>query len=153
MIGLLQRVSNAQVTVANEVIGRIERGILVFVGVERGDDEDSAERLLKRLFEYRVFPDSQERMNLSVRDISGHVMLVPQFTLAADTNKGSRAGFQTAAPPVDAQRVFEHMMVAARKGKLRVEFGRFGADMQVSLVNDGPVTFSLKAAPRVKPQP
>lgn len=153
MIGLLQRVSNAQVTVANEVIGRIERGILVFVGVERGDDEDSAERLLKRLFEYRVFPDSQERMNLSVRDISGHVMLVPQFTLAANTNKGSRAGFQTAAPPVDAQRVFEHMMVVARKGKLRVEFGRFGADMQVSLVNDGPVTFSLKAAPRVKPQP
>lgn len=153
MIGLLQRVSNAQVTVANEVISRIERGILVFVGVERGDDEDSAERLLKRLFEYRVFPDSQERMNLSVRDISGHVMLVPQFTLAADTNKGSRAGFQTAAPPVDAQRVFEHMMVVARKGKLRVEFGRFGADMQVSLVNDGPVTFSLKATPRVMPQP
>lgn len=145
MIGLLQRVSHAQVTVANETIGRIERGILVFVGVERGDDENSVARLLKRLLEYRVFPDAQDRMNLSVLDIAGHVMLVPQFTLAADTNKGTRAGFQTAAPPVEAQHLFEHIVALARNGSLRVESGRFGADMHVALVNDGPVTFLLKS--------
>ena len=144
MIGLLQRVTRASVSVEGECIGEIGRGILVLVGVQKGDDEKRAERLLERLLGYRVFPDQAGRMNLSLRDIGGGLLLVPQFTLAADTRKGTRAGFSTAAPPEEGRRLFAHLLDAARRAHGEVASGRFGADMQVALVNDGPVTFWLE---------
>ena len=144
MIGLLQRVSTAQVQVDDAVIGAIGRGVLVFVGVERDDTEAQAERLLERLLNYRVFADADGRMNLSVRDIAGGLLLVPQFTLAADTKKGTRASFTPAAAPAVGQRLFAHLLVHARQAHAHVAAGRFGADMQVALVNDGPVTFWLQ---------
>ena len=145
MIGLLQRVTRASVSVEGECIGEIGRGILVLVGVQKGDDEKRAERLLERLLGYRVFPDQAGRMNLSLRDIGGGLLLVPQFTLAADTRKGTRAGFSTAAPPEEGRRLFEHLLDAARQAHGKVASGRFGADMQVALVIDGPVTFWLES--------
>jgi len=145
MIGLLQRVTRASVTVEGEVVGEIGRGILVLVGVQKGDDERRADRLLERLLGYRVFPDESGRMNRSLRDIGGGLLLVPQFTLAADTRKGTRAGFSTAAPPEEGRRLFEHLLVQARARYPDVASGRFGADMQVALVNDGPVTFWLES--------
>lgn len=144
MIGLLQRVSSARVSVQGEVIGAIGRGILVLVGVQRGDTEARAERLLERLLGYRVFPDEQGRMNLSLRDIKGGLLLVPQFTLAADTRKGTRASFTPAAPPEEGRRLFDHLVQQARLAYPDVATGRFGADMQVELINDGPVTFWLE---------
>jgi D-aminoacyl-tRNA deacylase len=144
MIGLLQRVSEARVVVAGETVGAIERGLLVLVGVQRGDDEARAERLLERLLGYRVFPDAQDRMNLSLRDIDGGLLLVPQFTLAADTRKGTRASFTSAAPPDEGKRLFDHLVERARAAHPRVTTGRFGADMQVGLINEGPVTFWLE---------
>lgn len=151
MIGLLQRVSGAQVTVAGECVGQIERGILVLIGVERGDREANADRLLQRLLEYRVFPDTLGRMNLNVREISGGLLLVPQFTLAANTSKGTRAGFQTAAPPAEADRLFDYLVTQARTSYKHLQTGRFGADMQVALTNDGPVTFWLRVPPKTPP--
>ena len=145
MIGLLQRVNEAAVSVDGRTIGRIGRGILVLVGVQRGDDEPRAGRLLERLLGYRVFPDAEGRMNRSVRDISGGLLLVPQFTLAADTRKGTRASFTPAAPPDEGRRLFELLVTRARAAHPGVATGEFGADMQVSLVNDGPVTFWLEA--------
>ena len=145
MIGLLQRVNEAAVSVDGRTIGRIGRGILVLVGVQRGDDEPRAGRLLERLLGYRVFPDAEGRMNRSVRDISGGLLLVPQFTLAADTRKGTRASFTPAAPPDEGRRLFELLVTRARAAHPVVATGEFGADMQVSLVNDGPVTFWLEA--------
>ncbi len=145
MIGLLQRVTHASVSVDGECIGEIHRGILVLVGVQKGDDERRAGRLLERLLGYRVFPDGTGRMNLSLRDIGGGLLLVPQFTLAADTRKGTRAGFSTAAPPEEGRRLFEYLLDAARQAHPDVASGRFGADMQVALVNDGPVTFWLES--------
>lgn len=144
MIGLLQRVSTASVAVDGEVIGTIDRGLLVLVGVQPGDDEARAERLLERLLGYRVFPDADDRMNLSLRDIDGGLLLVPQFTLAADTRKGTRPSFTSAAPPEQGRNLFEHLVAAARAAHGAVATGRFGADMQVSLTNDGPVTFWLQ---------
>jgi len=144
VIGLLQRVSRARVTVDDEVVGAIDRGLLVLVGVQRGDTEARAERLLERLLGYRVFPDAEERMNLSLRDIDGGLLLVPQFTLAADTRKGTRPGFSSAAPPEEGRRLFELLLDRARAAHPAVQCGRFGADMQVELVNDGPVTFWLE---------
>ena len=144
MIGLLQRVREARVVVAGETVGAIERGLLVLVGVQRGDDAARAERLLERLLGYRVFPDAQDRMNLSLRDIDGGLLLVPQFTLAADTRKGTRASFTSAAPPDEGERLFDHLVARARTAHPRVATGRFGADMQVGLTNDGPVTFWLE---------
>lgn len=143
MIGLLQRVREARVEVAGDTVGSIGRGLLVLVGVEQADGEAQAERLLERLLGYRVFPDAEGRMNLSLRDIGGGLLLVPQFTLAADTRKGTRASFAPAAPAEHGRRLFEHLVEAARRAHAPVETGRFGADMQVSLVNDGPVTFWL----------
>lgn len=146
MIGLLQRVSEAQVDVDGETIGAIGRGLLVFVGVEKGDDESNVHRLLGRLLGYRVFPDAEGRMNLSLRDLDplqGGLLLVPQFTLAADTRKGTRASFASAAAPADGQRLFELLCAQAAHAWPRVAAGRFGANMQVRLVNDGPVTFWL----------
>ena len=144
MIGLLQRVSEARVDVAGEAVGVIERGLLVLVGVQKGDDERRSDRLLERLLGYRVFPDAADRMNLSLRDIGGGLLLVPQFTLAADTRKGTRASFTSAAPPEEGRRLFDYLVEGARTGHGLVQTGRFGADMRVSLVNDGPVTFWLE---------
>lgn len=148
MIGLLQRVSEARVTVAGETVGAIGRGILVLVGVERGDTEAQAARLAERLLAYRVFPDASGRMGRSVAEVGGGVLLVPQFTLAADTRKGTRASFTPAADPETGRRLFEALAAAVRARHAgEVATGRFGADMQVALVNDGPVTFWLRAAP------
>ncbi|MBK1694633.1 D-tyrosyl-tRNA(Tyr) deacylase [Chromatium weissei] len=144
MIGLLQRVTRAEVTVNDETVGAIERGLLVLIGVQRGDTEARAERLLARLLSYRVFPDAAERMNRSVQDINGGLLLVPQFTLAANTQRGTRASFTTAAAPADGQRLFDYLVNQAVAAHSPVATGRFGADMQVALVNDGPVTFWLE---------
>ncbi len=144
MIGLLQRVSEARVDVAGRPVGAIGRGLLVLVAVERGDTEAGAERLLERLLGYRVFPDDAGKMNRSVSDIGGGLLLVPQFTLAADTDKGTRPSFTPAADPATGQRLFEYLVRLARAAHVRAEAGVFGADMQVSLTNDGPVTFWLR---------
>jgi len=142
--GLLQRVSEARVEVAGEVVGAIDQGLLVLVGVEPQDDRASADRLLHRLLNYRVFADAEGRMNCSVQDVQGGLLLVSQFTLAADTRKGLRPGFSTAAPPQQAEALFDYLLAQARTAWPRVETGRFGADMQVHLVNDGPVTILLE---------
>lgn len=145
MIGLLQRVSSARVEVGGSRVGEIRAGLLVLVGVQRGDSEARAERLLERLLGYRVFPDAAGRMSLSLRDTGGGLLLVPQFTLAADTRKGTRASFTLAAPPAEGQRLFDHLVARARDAHTPVGVGVFGADMRVSLTNEGPVTFWLEA--------
>lgn len=147
MIGLLQRVSKAKVEIGTETVGVIGRGLMVLIGVERGDTERESERLVERLTGYRVFPDSARRMNLSVTDIGGGLLLVPQFTLPADTRKGTRPSLSNAAPPDVGQRLFDHVVSRARALHPVVETGRFGARMQVTLTNDGPVTFTLRVAP------
>ena len=147
MIGLLQRVSTASVSVGRDLVGRIDRGLLIFVGIQRGDSELEADRLLERLLTYRVFADAEGRMNRSVQDVGGGVLLVSQFTLAADTRKGTRPGFSPAADPEIGRRLFEYMVSRARERHSTVETGVFGANMQVSLVNDGPVTFWLEVTP------
>ncbi len=144
MIGLLQRVSEAAVRVDGEVVGEIGRGLLVLVGVQKDDNERRADRLLQRLLGYRVFPDDSGRMNRSLTDIRGGLLLVPQFTLPADTRKGTRPGFSTAASPEEGKRLFHYFLHQARQQYPYVSSGCFGADMQVSLVNDGPVTFWLQ---------
>jgi D-tyrosyl-tRNA(Tyr) deacylase len=152
MIGLLQRVDGASVEVDGREIARIGRGLLVLVGVERGDDEAVADRLLDRLTSYRVFGDAAGRMNLSLSDTGLGLLLVPQFTLAADTAKGLRPGFSRAALPADAERLFGYMAKRAEKHLPGAQTGRFGAHMRVSLVNDGPVTFWIRAAPHEAPE-
>lgn len=144
MIGLIQRVNSAKVEVAGEVIGEVGRGLLVLVGVQKEDDERKAERLLERILGYRIFPDAEDRMNLSLTDIQGGLLLVSQFTLAADTHKGMRPGFSTAAPPAEGERLYDYLVAKAEQAHPIVQTGSFGADMQVSLVNDGPVTFWLE---------
>lgn len=144
MIGLLQRVSGARVSVAGEVVGSIGRGLLVLVGVEREDSEAQVERLLERILTYRVFPDAEGKMNLGLRDIGGGLLLVPQFTLAADTHKGTRPSFAPAARPQRGLHLFDYLLQRAWETHPDVQSGRFGADMQVSLTNDGPVTFWLR---------
>ena len=145
MIGLLQRVGEASVTVEQELIGRIGRGLLVLVGVQRDDAERDAARLAERILGYRVFPDTEGRMNRSLADEHGGLLLVPQFTLAADTRKGTRASFTRAATPETGERLFDLLVQHCRNGLETVETGRFGANMQVALVNDGPVTFWLES--------
>jgi D-tyrosyl-tRNA(Tyr) deacylase len=147
MIALLQRVSRADVLVAGERIAEIGRGLLTLVGIERADGEREADRLLERLLGYRVFADEDGKMNRSVREVEGGLLLVPQFTLAADTGKGTRPGFSTAAAPADGERLFDYFVGRAREAHPRVATGRFGADMQVTLINDGPVTFWLQVKP------
>jgi len=147
MIGLLQRVTSASVSVDGQIIGEIGRGLLVLVGVQRGDTLSQAVRLLERLLAYRVFPDDQGRMNLDLRQIDGGLLLVPQFTLAADTRRGNRPGFSRAAAPADGSALFDTLVTLARDSWPKVGCGRFGADMQVALVNDGPVTFWLEVSP------
>jgi len=148
MIGLLQRVTDAQVSVHGSVVGRIGAGLLVLLAVEPADTEAQADRLVERLVGYRVFEDAEERMNLSLADTGGGLLLVPQFTLAANTGKGMRPSFTGAAPPELGQRLFDYAVSRARSllGD-RVATGRFGAHMQVSLTNDGPVTFWLQTSP------
>jgi len=146
MIALIQRVTAAEVRVAGQPVAAIPRGILAFIGVRREDDAASATRLLERLLAYRIFPDEDGRMNLSLKDIEGGLLLVPQFTLAADTKKGTRAGFSTAAAPELARALFGQLLERAREAYPHVSAGVFGADMQVSLTNDGPVTFWLETA-------
>jgi len=147
MIGLLQRVSSAKVEIGGEVVGAIGRGLMVLVGVERGDTEREGDRLIERLIGYRVFSDADRKLNLSVADIGGGLLLVPQFTLPADTRKGARPSLSRAAPPDIGRRRFEHLVVRARASHPVVETGRFGANMQVTLTNDGPITFTLRVAP------
>ena len=143
MIGLLQRVSEASVHIDGELLGCIDQGLLVFVGIERKDTKAIAARLLERILGYRVFADDSGRMNLSVRDVEGGLLLVPQFTLTADTKKGTRPGFSRGAPPKQAEKLFLYCVEYATSVHNIVESGQFGADMQVTLTNDGPVTFTL----------
>lgn len=141
---LIQRVTRASVTVDGATVGAIEQGLLVLVGIESGDDRAAVERMAERILGYRVFPDDTGRMNRSVRDIGGGVLLVSQFTLAADTRKGTRASFSCAAAPEVARGLYEHLVEFVRARHPDVATGRFAADMQVALVNDGPVTFLLE---------
>ena len=148
MIALIQRVSAARVTVDGNTRGEIAAGLLGLIGVERGDGAPQGARLLERLLDFRVFADDAGRMNRSLRDVRGGLLLVPQFTLAADTSSGNRPGFSTAAAPAVARTLFEQLIAAARAAYPHVVAGEFGAHMQVSLTNDGPVTFWLEASPK-----
>lgn len=147
MIGLLQRVTEARVVVDGRTVGSITAGLMILVCAERGDSEAEADRLLERLLNYRIFSDAEGRMNLSLRDVGGAMLLVPQFTLAADTRKGNRPSFTPAAPPDEGRRLFDYLLARARQAHATVESGEFGADMKVSLTNDGPVTIWLQVAP------
>lgn len=153
MIGLIQRVDKAHVEVSGEVIGSIQRGLMALIGIERRDTETEAARLVERILTYRVFPDDGGKMNRSLGDIDGGLLLVPQFTLAADTRKGSRPSFTPAAAPEDGKRLFNRVVEEAKRACRRVGTGRFGAEMKVTLVNDGPVTFWLQVTPPAAPPP
>jgi D-tyrosyl-tRNA(Tyr) deacylase len=143
MIALIQRVTHAAVDVDGQRIGSIDAGLLALVAVEPGDDEARFQRMAERLLGYRIFSDPQDRMNLSLAEVGGGLLLVPQFTLAADTDKGMRPSFTRAAPPEEGRRGFERVLAICRERHARVESGQFGAHMMVSLCNDGPVTFRL----------
>lgn len=145
MIGLLQRVSNAAVLVDDTQVAAIDAGLLVLVGIQKDDTKQRAKKLLERLLYYRVFADEQGKMNLSLNDCGAGLLLVPQFTLAADTSRGRRPGFQSAADPVTAKQLFEYLCEEAKSRFSNTKVGVFGADMQVQLNNDGPVTFWLES--------
>ncbi|WP_447530318.1 D-aminoacyl-tRNA deacylase [Vreelandella sp. TE19] len=145
MKALIQRVKNADVSVEGESVGAIEQGLLALVGVERGDSETDADKLLHKLLHYRVFSDLEGKMNDNLQQAEGGLLLVSQFTLAADTRKGLRPGFSSAAAPEEGERLFDYLVGKAKAAWPNVETGRFGADMQVALVNDGPVTFMLES--------
>jgi D-aminoacyl-tRNA deacylase len=144
MIALIQRVTSASVRVEGRTIGAIDAGLLALIGVVQGDDGARADRLLQRLLDYRAFADAAGRMNLSLRQVTGGLLLVPQFTLAADTDRGNRASFTRAAAPAEAAALFEYLLGQARQAHAPVAAGQFGAHMQVSLINDGPVTYWLE---------
>ena len=144
MIALLQRVNHAGVTVSGNEIARIDRGLLVFIAFERGDTLEKSRKMFDRIMRYRVFGDENGRMNLSVRDTGGRVLLVSQFTLAAETSRGNRPGFEPAMPPEEAREFYEDLVSYARITEPDTAFGEFGADMKVALENDGPVTFLLR---------
>jgi len=144
LIALLQRVRSARVDVNNQNIAVIEQGLLVFAGFEQNDDEAICEKMLARLLNYRIFADADDKMNLSLLDIKGDLLIVPQFTLVADTKKGRRPSFAKAAPPELGQRLFNNFVSLANNTPLKIQSGQFGADMQVHLHNDGPATFILK---------
>ena len=146
MLTILQRVTMAKVTVNDQEIGRIHTGIMALLAVEKDDSEKEAQRLLERILNYRMFADADGRMNLSLRDINGGLLLIPQFTLAADTNSGNRPSFTPAAAPEKGKRLFDYIQKLASSIYSPVAFGQFGADMQVMLVNDGPVTFMLRVS-------
>ena len=145
MISIIQRVTEAKVTVNLQDIGKIDTGILALVAVEKNDSAKEAERLLERILNYRIFVDEQDKMNLSLRDINGGLLVVPQFTLAANTDKGNRPSFTSAAPPEHGRQMFSYLQQLAINIYPTVQFGEFGADMQVALINNGPVTFTLRA--------
>jgi len=140
---LIQRVSFARVVVDDDVVGEIDRGILLFLGIEKHDDPAKADRLLKKALAYRIFPDGDDKMNLSLQDIGGGLLVVSQFTLAADTQKGLRPSFSSAATPIDGENLYNHFVTQATSLHRNVKTGQFGADMKISLLNDGPVTFLL----------
>lgn len=144
MLTVIQRVTTAKVSVNHRIIGEINTGILALVAIEKEDNEKTAQRLLERILSYRIFADNNDRMNLSLKNIQGGLLLVPQFTLAADTDKGNRPSFASAAAPEKGLQLFSYLQTLATATYPHVEFGEFGADMQVSLVNDGPVTFTLR---------
>jgi len=143
MKALIQRVQQAQVQVNDKTVGKIQQGILAFIGVEKNDDEECARKLLKKIVGYRIFSDISGKMNLSLDDIKGELLLVSQFTLVADTQKGLRPGFSLAADPTLSKDLYHYMIKQAQTTSLRIQTGVFAADMQVSLINDGPVTFNL----------
>lgn len=144
MISIIQRVSQAKVSVDGVDIGTIDQGIMALVAVEKADGKPQADRLLERILNYRIFADANDKMNLSLRDIEGGLLIVPQFTLAADTRKGNRPSFTSAAPPEMGRELFGYFQHQASALYPRCQFGQFGADMKVALVNDGPVTFTLQ---------
>ena len=144
MIALIQRVTNAQVEVNQRTIGQINQGILALIGVEKNDEKENADKLLKRLLAYRVFSDQNDKMNLSLTDVNGGLLLVPQFTLAASTDKGLRPSFSSAAPPDKGEELFNYFVEQAKQTYSNIQMGEFGADMKVNLCNDGPVTFWLQ---------
>ena len=144
MVGLLQRVKNASVTVNDQVIGAVGKGLLVLVCAEKGDSEEQCEKLAKKVLAYRIFEDENGKMNKSVSDIGGEILIVSQFTLAADTAKGLRPSFTPAADPETGKRLYEHFIERVRESGLKTQTGQFGANMQVALINDGPVTIWLK---------
>ena len=150
MMALLQRVTSARVVVEAECVGAIENGLLVFVGVEKGDTRSQADRLTERILGYRIFSDADGKMNRSLTDIAGGLLLVPQFTLPADTRKGMRPSFTPAAPPEAGEALFSYLVEHTQKQHPATHTGRFGAHMQVHLINDGPVTFMLRVAPQEK---
>lgn len=145
MLGLIQRVSRACVTSAGESLGAIDNGILLLLGAEKDDNREVADKLLAKVLAYRIFPDDSGKMNLSLRDTGGGLLVVSQFTLAADTNRGLRPSFSSALAPAEAETLVEYFIAQAKAMHSPVACGRFGADMQVTLVNDGPVTFMLRA--------
>ena len=145
MLGLIQRVSSASVVIDHETVGEIDQGILLLLGVQKHDVMGSADKLLRKVLNYRMFSDPEGKMNLSLSDINGGLLIVSQFTLAADTKKGLRPSFSSAAPPEQAENLYNHFVSHASQQHLKVQNGRFGADMQVYLVNDGPVTFMLES--------
>jgi len=144
MIALIQRVQHANVVVEGETIAAVDGGMLVFIGIEKNDTEEKAQRLLERVLNYRIFPDNEDKMNLSLKDSQGDLLLVPQFTLAAYTQKGNRPSFSSAATPEQGEKLFDYFVAQAKQSDLNVATGQFGADMKVSLLNDGPVTFWLQ---------
>jgi D-tyrosyl-tRNA(Tyr) deacylase len=144
MKALIQRVSSAKVEVKSDIIGEIDHGLLVFIGIEKYDELAEADKMIKRLLSYRIFYDDDDKMNLSVSDVKGGVLLVSQFTLVADTSSGTRPGFSTAKPPKEAEELYNYFVHQMQKAHDTVATGMFGADMQVSLTNDGPVTFLLE---------
>lgn len=145
MLGLIQRVSQAAVKIDGEVSGKIDRGLLLLLGVQKGDDEEKARKLLHKVTHYRIFPDADGKMNLNLQQAGGQLLVVSQFTLAADTRKGLRPGFSNAAHPELGESLYDYFVEQARSQLGEVATGRFGADMKVSLINDGPVTFMLES--------
>jgi D-tyrosyl-tRNA(Tyr) deacylase len=144
MKALLQRVSSSKVEVEGKVVGQINKGLLVFIGIEKQDDTICADKMINKILSYRVFSDSNDKMNLSIRDINGDLLIVSQFTLAAETKSGTRAGFSTAMPPTEAENLYNYFLEKTKSMGTITESGIFGANMKVSLVNDGPVTFLLE---------
>lgn len=144
MLGLIQRVKKASVTVDNEIVGEIQQGILLLLGIQKNDTEDTADKLIDKILAYRIFSDENNKMNCNVQQIAGGVLVVSQFTLAADTKKGLRPSFSSAAPPAQAEALYDYFVTQMRSKHPQVATGIFAADMQVSLVNDGPVTFMLE---------
>ena len=145
MKALIQRVASSMVEVDDKIVGQIDSGLLVFVGIEKQDDLLNADKMIERIISYRVFSDPDGKMNLNLKDIGGSILIVSQFTLAADTKNGTRAGFSTAMPPIQAESIYDYIVEKIKALKIDTQCGIFGADMKVSLVNDGPVTFLLDA--------